>query len=419
MVADRLTIEHPELRHMLAGLKFSLREFATWIRSRPGEASAGNTKGKRPANRSTDFHPSRSTKRKHPATGDEEPAEDSHDDEQQGKKARLQAGETDEDDGPLLACPFYKRNPIRHSRCLLFRLKRVTDVKQHLRRKHVQPHYCAFCSDQFESQVDLKGHERRRSCTQKEFDEPDGVTEDQSRRLGSRVSRKKTEAEQWFEIWAILFPGAESPGSVYVESPALEIISTFQGFWDEVGEEVVAVHLQESMAEPAVPTGQVDIKEMLRVLLLESMGTLLDRFTQRFSRTPPSVSETGTAPTPTPSSNPVQPEDTRTSTSGGNPRFLSNPVSMMRLAIVPAVGQIHGPDLRQMHGSATEFAPMSSSSPSRMLSNTAATVGHSEVLQGDYPEWETAFPDILSNESMQNFDTWLDSLVHQEASTME
>lgn len=349
---------------MLNGLRFCLRRFASWIRSRAGQASA-NAKGKRPANSSTELRLSLPTKRKQPAAGDEDQAEDSQDEEHQGKKPRLHSSETDEDDGPLLACPFYKRKPIRYSRCLLFRLRRNKDVKQHLRRRHVQPHYCAFCGEQFESQADLKSHERRRSCIQEEFDEPDGVTEDQSRMLTSRVSRKKTEAQQWFEIWTILFPDTERPDSAYVESPAVEIISTFHGYWNEIGEEVVTEALQEGLARSAVPTESIDVREMLRVLLLESMGTLLDRFTQRYSRTPSSISETGTMSTP--SSNTVPSADTETSTSS-QPRFPSPPIP------VPGTENV---------------------------------------------EWHIDYPNVLSEPSMQCFDVWIDSLVHPEASNTE
>lgn len=68
---------------------------------------------------------------------------------QKGKKPREEHPD-DIEDGPTLACPFYKRNQVRHSNCLHFRLKRIKDVKQHLLRKHKQPYYCPICGLEFE-----------------------------------------------------------------------------------------------------------------------------------------------------------------------------------------------------------------------------------------------------------------------------
>lgn len=399
---------------MLEGLRISLEGFSAWIRTRAGKANA-DTKGKGLANPSADLRLSQSTKRKHPAAGDEEEAEDSQDEGQQGKKPRLKSSEADDDDGPFLACPFYKRNPVCYSRCLCFRLKRITDVKQHLKRKHEQPHYCAFCGEQFESQAALKSHERDRSCTRADFEEPEGVSEDQRKRLAFKVSRKKTEDEQWHEIWVIIFPNTERPDSAYVGHPELEVLSSFQAYWEEWGEDVVTEHLQQTLPGTAVLTEQDDIKEMMRVLLHESMGTLLDRFTQRYFRTLSSVPDAGTASTAT--SNPVQSEKTGTSTSRRF-RFLKTLVSGSRKKPAPAAKVPHDLHLQQKHGSPMGATPFPVHSPSRALANPTTTIDYSEV-QGDLPEWNTAFPDILSDSDTQLFDTWMENLVNQETSITE
>ncbi|OTA92612.1 hypothetical protein M434DRAFT_387044 [Hypoxylon sp. CO27-5] len=121
--------------------------------------------------------------------------------------------------GPHWACPFYLHNRQENWRCLGFRLKRIGDVRQHIRRKHVVPIHCPICGAEFANENLRIEHINASYCQQHLFNLP-GATVDQivAMKRAADDGNASTDVERWFEIWRILFPGIPEPESPYVPS---------------------------------------------------------------------------------------------------------------------------------------------------------------------------------------------------------
>ncbi|KAI9146953.1 hypothetical protein HJFPF1_12982 [Paramyrothecium foliicola] len=98
-----------------------------------------------------------------------------------------------EDLTPNFACPFYKYSPTGHSACSDRRLSRVRDVKQHILRRH------------------------NYSCSAQETMPYYKTTKKQLEKLSrSRVNRAKSQVEQWYDIWDIIFENVPRPDNVFL-----------------------------------------------------------------------------------------------------------------------------------------------------------------------------------------------------------
>lgn len=86
------------------------------------------------------------------------------------------------------ACPFAKRDPSKYNWCLPISLRRINDVKQHLKRRHGP------------SESSLEG----------------GITAAQAERLFKRYSKRLLQKEQWYHIFKILFPEDQYPSSPFI-----------------------------------------------------------------------------------------------------------------------------------------------------------------------------------------------------------
>ncbi|KAK7992961.1 hypothetical protein PG996_012015 [Apiospora saccharicola] len=204
----------------------------------------------------------------------------------------------DDDEGPTLACPFYKKDKITHSKCLTFRLSRVRDVKQHLNRKHIQPQSCARCSHHFDTQKSLRTHNRSASCTLEDFMKPAGIAKDQKKELGTRVGRKLGLAEQWYQVWEIGFPLLDHPISPFVESPIQEVLAGFREYWAENGQSIITERIQGIAALPySVPHEERDLASLYSTSLQQSMTLLVDRYIDTYTARATSQTEIGVSST--------------------------------------------------------------------------------------------------------------------------
>ncbi|XXH00068.1 hypothetical protein Hte_006410 [Hypoxylon texense] len=148
-----------------------------------------------------------------------------------------------------LACPWYKRDPLKNQDCARFKLQRVKDVKQHIYRKHVQYN-------------EGSGTKPR----------PDEISEDHRRELNENANRGKTDAEQWLNIWDTIFPGEPHPRSPYLGNGQEEVLTLLRNLWEKRRAEITAsvlVSSQPSTVSPAV------IQRM--------MDSIFDRFEAEFS----------------------------------------------------------------------------------------------------------------------------------------
>ncbi|KAI4862111.1 hypothetical protein F4820DRAFT_451336 [Hypoxylon rubiginosum] len=116
-----------------------------------------------------------------------------------------------------LACPWYKKDPLKYQDCAKYKLQRVKDVKQHIYRKHMQP--------------------SERSSTEPK---PDEISEDQRKALNENANRGKTDVEQWLYIWDTIFPGEPHPRSPHLGSSQEEVLALLRNLWDKRRAEITA-----------------------------------------------------------------------------------------------------------------------------------------------------------------------------------
>ncbi|KAM0350631.1 hypothetical protein ACHAPU_003117 [Fusarium lateritium] len=140
-----------------------------------------------------------------------------------------------------LACPFYKYDPVRYRQCHAKVLKRNSYVKQHLFRSHMQPIYCDRCLSTWPSDEKLREHLRTpHRCEVREYIAPEGITPDQKQRLQSRLGgSNKSESDQWFELYAILFPGEQKPKSAYLDGELSEDLESLREFIERRGTDIM------------------------------------------------------------------------------------------------------------------------------------------------------------------------------------
>ncbi|RYP52445.1 hypothetical protein DL769_010678 [Monosporascus sp. CRB-8-3] len=119
-----------------------------------------------------------------------------------------------------IICPFQKyAGEIYY--CGYF--KRISDVRQHIRRVHVQPPHCPTCRKTFKGDSDQKrldDHIRRRQCEFALVPPCPGITLEKWEAIHKAASPKKTkrdEVQRWNEMRQILFPGTPPTSEIYVE----------------------------------------------------------------------------------------------------------------------------------------------------------------------------------------------------------
>jgi hypothetical protein len=171
----------------------------------------------------------RNAQGKRPRTDDDERG----DQEPEGSRGATTIGAPDINDEVLWACPFYKKDRIRYRSHGTVVLRTISRVKQHIKKCHQQPIHCDRCSRTFSTRPELKEHARMEPrCPLNDELEWDGTTEDQREELHKRTSRKLSEKEKWYQIYAVLFPGAPVPDSPYLEAVKSEELRELLAFAD-------------------------------------------------------------------------------------------------------------------------------------------------------------------------------------------
>ncbi|KAH7311502.1 hypothetical protein B0I35DRAFT_481461 [Stachybotrys elegans] len=182
--------------------------------------------------------------------------------------------------GRTLACLYYKRNKMRHLRCLNLTLRRVKDVKQHLWRSHRQPNnYCATCYEIFTNQIQRDNHARERTCLERERPDWEGVSEDMRGALSQRVETGISEEAQWFSVWDLIFPNVKRPNTAYQEGQLEEHIDMLHDYWDESGQEVISsVLAQEGHLDWNLPGEERDLEVLHHSALTDLIGIVIRQF---------------------------------------------------------------------------------------------------------------------------------------------
>ena len=137
---------------------------------------------------------------------------------------------------PPLACPYYKRDPIRFSDCRRYNLQRVKDIKQHLHRRH-------STSNPTPSQPAMAVcGESRNGGTQTCHPHclPTSIPQHEDSPTFPHRSRHKTVQEQWYRLWESLFPNVTRPPSVFLGSFLEESIPQLRRLWVDKREDIMA-----------------------------------------------------------------------------------------------------------------------------------------------------------------------------------
>ncbi|KXH34399.1 hypothetical protein CSIM01_00310 [Colletotrichum simmondsii] len=150
-------------------------------------------------------------------------------------------GDASDAEHKYLACPLFRTDPRRYAACAKCRLKRIRDVKQHMRRKHRRPEfYCPICWKTYSGPDERDEHVIECSCSTPQEPSKPWITPEQDNRLEGRVPNGST-VEQWYTIWDIVCPGQTRPNPPYCFlGKMVEDFSTLRReLWEEHGREIV------------------------------------------------------------------------------------------------------------------------------------------------------------------------------------
>ncbi|KAK5657223.1 hypothetical protein OQA88_3281 [Cercophora sp. LCS_1] len=143
--------------------------------------------------------------------------DDSDDDNPSGNQDSPEHGEVEF----FFACPFFKANPLTHRKCGNKVLRDPSRVKFHLWRCHYFGIHCPVCFEKLPGEKQLDAHIRTRGCVLQ--DRPplyeERITGEQRAQIRKRADSKKSKADNWFDIFRILFPAPHPlPVSPYIDA---------------------------------------------------------------------------------------------------------------------------------------------------------------------------------------------------------
>ncbi|KAK1760220.1 hypothetical protein QBC47DRAFT_355423 [Echria macrotheca] len=190
--------------------------------------------------------------RKRKSSRAENHEKDDGDDEDPGSLARQPKKKLKiETSTRAFACPFVKRDPFNHQKCLGLKLGKLSYVKQHLLRCHCAETSCPRCGKRFpgeNSTTEYNKHlNQEQICDRRSFslkgkmpsDVRDKVIDEKSRKHDEN-GRKLEDEERWYRVYQMLFRGAERPQSPYAETPAVEAVQAFSiSMRQNIGSEIL------------------------------------------------------------------------------------------------------------------------------------------------------------------------------------
>ncbi|GAB1317912.1 hypothetical protein MFIFM68171_08122 [Madurella fahalii] len=205
--------------------------------------------------------------------------QDSDDEEsqrQQPKKQRVNAT-TEGKPTLLLACPFWKLDSQTHDRCFKLILSNTSRVKQHLLRKHSPTYYCQRCYAIFPNKETLDQHIQVQvvTCPCREHSFPQ-ITYQQRLQLSTKSKTNLPEADQWFAIWDIIFPGRPRPSSPYIDAELSEDLCRFREFAEADGPDIMTAEMQHRLQMTEIPAEQTTA--ILRQVISRCITLLFERW---------------------------------------------------------------------------------------------------------------------------------------------
>ncbi|KAF5965943.1 hypothetical protein FBULB1_11976 [Fusarium bulbicola] len=173
------------------------------------------------------------------------------------------------------ACPYFRKNPERHLACINLKMVRISDVKQHLKRRHMAPYPCPRCSEGFLSLNLQEEHILQQSCSPGSGANWDSVSLASQRSLQARFAKGLSPEAQWYGIWKILFgaPRGTMPRP-HLDGVVKEVIGILRGIWLDEGRQLISEFVQASDQPP-------DYTDELYKLLTQLLDEVEARFEQK------------------------------------------------------------------------------------------------------------------------------------------
>nr|XP_036577375.1 uncharacterized protein CTRU02_12608 [Colletotrichum truncatum]KAF6784346.1 hypothetical protein CTRU02_12608 [Colletotrichum truncatum] len=177
------------------------------------------------------------------------------------------------------ACPFSKKDPMKHRDCYKYMLNRIRDVKQHLARCHRVPPYCPRCMATFSDEDARDGHIRDEDCPKRTFVKLDGVTDSQRSQLAKKAPSNQSKEDQWFGVYDILFLGQPRPASPYIDNDLLQDITLYQDYLSTNGPTILSEILTSRGAVTwNLPNEEQDLAAFQRSIFEEGLREIFQRW---------------------------------------------------------------------------------------------------------------------------------------------
>lgn len=108
---------------------------------------------------------------------------------------------------PQMLCPFFRLDPFRYQKCCLTKLRRPSDLTQHIKRAHsCSTYYCPNCQTSWSEENEWTEHMRTGCGNKPPALDPDAIPTDKLE-LIDRISRGLGDEVKWSIMWNRLFPG--------------------------------------------------------------------------------------------------------------------------------------------------------------------------------------------------------------------
>ncbi|CVK87825.1 uncharacterized protein FMAN_05334 [Fusarium mangiferae] len=172
------------------------------------------------------------------------------------------------------ACPFYRRHPERYFDCISLKMPRISDVKQHLKRRHMANYFCPKCLKGFSALKPFQEHVVQQDCSMDLSENTDDVSPTTHNAIKVRFERGLSPRGQWDKIWKILFGDIDNGQNPYHEGVFKEITGIIRGIWAEEGQHIIS-NVQKTKDMPE------DCADQLRPVVLELLARVETRFEQK------------------------------------------------------------------------------------------------------------------------------------------
>ncbi|KAF5975594.1 hypothetical protein FCOIX_7635 [Fusarium coicis] len=172
------------------------------------------------------------------------------------------------------ACPYFRKNPERHLECINLKMVRISDVKQHLKRRHTAPYPCPRCSEGFLSLNLQEEHILQQICSPGSGANWDSVSLASQKALQARFRKNLSPEAQWYGIWTILFGVRRPMPKPHLDGVVKEVIGILRDIWLDEGRQLISEFVQASGQPP-------DYTDQLYKLLARLLNEVEARFEEK------------------------------------------------------------------------------------------------------------------------------------------